>query len=339
MKLTIRAFEAGGMVNAPGQSTEGQSAQQGRRQIFGGELNLAKDPVAQRRKEAQQAAWNVVKNAWENDKSVDEQVRARREHCAQMERLSQEAADALAYLNDNKAALKELYGIADDSGEQRDLKLLEKEQDYKNKVTYEPLTMEEQKELEKIHKKPLTEYQARALELNDQAANWKRQMREYDRQMRDDVGDIRGIERERLKHNPMLEAQEAAKEIQKAANEEVIGMLMQESKDHVDEKQEEDEEKADAAREEQKVREEMQQQIELKRAVQEALIEGTKEAVDRARAKAKEARTPDIDMEKIIDMTAGNSMAEDVGQSLAEIKNSMKLVEADLKGIKVDEEV
>lgn len=116
-------------------------------------------------------------------------------------------------------------------------------------------------------------------------------------------------------------------------------MLMQESKDHVDEKQEEDEEKADAAREEQKVREEMQQQIELKRAVQEALIEGTKEAVDRARAKAKEARTPDIDMEKIIDMTAGNSMAEDVGQSLAEIKNSMKLVEADLKGIKVDEEV
>ena len=41
----------------------------------------------------------------------------------------------------------------------------------------------------------------------------------------------------------------------------------------------------------------------------------------------------------MVDIAKGSDVSKDVGQSLDEIKSSMNLLEADLKGIKVDEEV
>ena len=52
-----------------------------------------------------------------------------------------------------------------------------KEQDYKNGVLDEGLTDEEYDRLAEIHKKPLTEYQKQALELNNYAADHKREIR------------------------------------------------------------------------------------------------------------------------------------------------------------------
>ena len=157
--------------------------------------------------------------------------------------------------------------------------------------------------------------------------------------MRDDIADIHSIKQERLKSNPMLEAQKAAEEILDAANDEVIGMLIQESQEYIDEKMAEEKEDAEKSMEEKEEREEQLDELKLKRAVQEALIEGTKEAVEKAKAMERRMESPEVEISEMIDIAQGDSAATDVGQSLDEIKNSMNLLEADLKGIKVDKEV
>ena len=339
MNLSIKAFDAGNVADISGREKEQLGAQNHKKSIFGGDLSIANDPVAQKRKEAQEKAWNIVKNAWENDTSVDDAMQARREHYAEMEALRKEATESLADVNDDKEVLRELYDVDVDSQEQKDLELLEKEQDYKKGVSHDAPTKEELERLAELHQKPLTEYQERALALNDRAGDYKLQIADANRRMQDDTSDLYRIRQERLKSNPMLEAQEAAEAVMEAANEEIIGMLVQEAKDHVDETMEENEEKAKKTAEEQEEKEEQLDEIKLKRAVQEALIEGTKEAVERAKAIERQSEAPDLEVTERVDIAKGSDVSKDVGQSLDEIKSSMNLLEADLKGIKVDEEV
>lgn len=340
MGLTIKAFDMGNTANVTGKSAENAGAEKTGKSIFAGNLNLANDPVAKRMQEAREQAWKVVSNAWKNDKAVDDSIQARRDHYAQQEQLKKEASESLAEIHDDEKVLQELYGVPDDSQEQQDLELLKKEQDLKNKVTQTPLPQEELARLEEIHKNPLTEYQTRALELNERAGDYKIQIEDADRQMRDDTADIYSIKLERLKYNPMLEAQEAADAIMGAANEEIKGMLVQDAMDYIDEKLEEAEEKAEEAMEDKEEREEQLDELKLKRAVQEALIEGTKEAVEKAKAIERQTEAPDIEIAEMVDIAKGSAdITKDVGKSLDDIKSSMKLLEADLKGIKVDEEV
>lgn len=339
MNLSIKAFDTGNITDVSGRDNEQMGAQNCKRNIYGGDLKLANDPIAQKRMEAQEKAWNIVKNAWDNDTSVDAVMQERRAHYAEMEALRREATESLADVNDDKEVLRELYEVKMDSKEQQDLELLEKEQDYKNGVSHEAPTKEELERLAELHQQPLTEYQERALELNDRAGNFKLQIEDANRRMQDDTSDIYRISQERLKSNPMLEAQKAAEDIMKAANDEIIGMLVQESKEHVDEKLEENEEKAEKAAEEQEEKDEQLDELKLKRAVQEALIEGTKEAVEKAKAIERQNEAPDIEITEMVDIAKGSELSKDVGQSLDEIKSSMNLLEADLKGIKVDEEV
>ena len=339
MGLTINAFGICNATDIAGQNIEQIGAKQNKQNVFGGNLNLANDPIAKRREEAQKQAWKVVKDAWDNDNSVDESMQVRRDHYAEMEALQREATAELADVNDDKEVLRELYDVAEDSKEQQDLELLEKEQDYKNGVSLESFSKEELDRLGELHQQPLTEYQERALELNDRAGNLKNQIQDATRQMQDDTADLRSIKQERLKSNPMLEAQQTKDAIMEAANDEIIGMLVQEAQEHIDEKMEEAKEKAEKSMEEKEEREEQREAIKLERAVQEAIIEGTKEAAEKAESIARQSEAPSVEITEMVDIASGKDMTKDARQSLEEIKSSMNLLEADLKGIKVDEEV
>lgn len=339
MELTINAYGVGNANDIAVNHREQIGTKQNKQTVFGGNLNLANDPIAKRREEAQKQAWKVVQNAWDNDNSVDESMQVRRDHYAEMEALRREATEELADVCDDKEVLRELYDIDKDSKEQKDLELLEREQDYKNGVSLKSFTKEELNRLDELHQQPLTEYQERALELNDRAGNLKIQIRDAARKMQDDTADLRSIKQERLKSNPMLEAQQTKDAIMEAANDEIMGMLVQEAKDHIDETMEEAEEKAEKSMEEQEEREEQLEEIKLERAMQEAIIEGTKEAAEKAEAIARRSEAPSIEISEMVDIATGKDMAKDVGLSLDEIKSSMNLLEADLKGIKVNEEI
>lgn len=341
MELTIQANGMNGIWAEQNQSQKADKAgaEKVTGNLYGGNLNLANDPIAQKKKEAQEQAWNVVKNAWENDKSVDDEIQNRKNHYAEMMQLKGEAEEQLADTKMDMKVLQELYEVKDDSQEQKDLELLERRQDQKNGVKVASFTEEERKRLEELDQQPLTEYQQRALELNERAGKFKLDIRDYEGQMMDDSADVRGIKLERLKSDPMVGAQKEAEAAKKAANDEIIGMLVNEAVDHMDEKLEENEEKAEEASEKKEEQEQQLDDMKEKRAVQEALIEGTKEAAEKAKAEAERNQTPDIELGDILEITKGAGQSSEVQQSLEEIKNSMKLLEADLKGIKVDKEI
>ncbi len=110
---------------------------------------------------------------------------------------------------------------------------------------------------------------------------------------------------ERLKSHAILDAEKQADSIMEEASKEILGMLIDEAKEHIDEEAEKQEEKAKAEKEKQKENEELTEDI----------LEGVSENA---------------------------SMASDVSAVQQEIKdmmNKMKLIEDDIKGVAVDKSV
>ena len=60
---------------------------------------------------------------------------------------------------------------------------------------------------------------------------------------------IKNVNLERLKTHPMVDAQKEAKKIEQSESKEVLGMLMEEGKDHVDDQIEKEKEEAKKAKE------------------------------------------------------------------------------------------
>ena len=96
--------------------------------ISAGNLAQNLDPIAMKKKSAQERAMKVVGEGCANDKKVAQQIEDRR---AMAREASQEKAifeERLKHVEEAKARVKEKYGITDDSQEQKDLELLEKYQ-------------------------------------------------------------------------------------------------------------------------------------------------------------------------------------------------------------------
>ncbi len=122
-----------------------------------------------------------------------------------------------------------------------------------------------------------------------------------------EIGTIRATKIERLKSSPMLEAQKEVENIMEAAGDEIIGMLIQEAKDHIDEEKEE--------------REEQAEKIAEKR-------EEEKERLEKSEEKSEEA-------EAITEMIRQSS-SSDLQREIEQMLDKLKLIEEDIKGAAVD---
>lgn len=341
MSLTINANMTNYIEN--GKLFTEKAEQGDHKSFFAGNSNLASDPIAQKRKEAQEKAWKVVSDAWDADKKIDKSVEDRQKHYNEMLSRKEEIQNELNRINEEKSSLKEVYGIEDNSKEQKDLEFMEKVEDYLAGDFHNGITEKDLTAYVELRKEPLTEYQKRALELHEMAKNFKADLKDVDDAMKDDVADIKAIALERLKSDPMADAQKTAEAIEDAANKEIISMAMQQAKDHIDEKMEEAEEKAEEKAEEEEAKEE---KLELQREIKElqkAIAEGTKEAVKEAAAEAESRRQEnevlDLPLNELVKLTQMNTETDKAQKSLDEIKYSMNLLEADLKGIEIDEEI
>ena len=168
MAVSIQAGWLNSMQSVQNQSAEqgGADRAAGSKQIFAGSLKMPLDPVAQRRQQAREQAWNLVRNAWNSDKDTDKSVQDRMDHYTKMQQLQEEAKAAADDGNDDKKVLQQLYGVAPDSQEQKDLELLEREMNANNGLGDGDFSEEESQRLSELHSGTLTEYQQRALELH-----------------------------------------------------------------------------------------------------------------------------------------------------------------------------
>lgn len=306
--------------------------------IFAGTLNKEDEPIEKKKRQAQTKAYRVVKDAWDIDQSIADSIKEKQDYYFEQAKKKSEAFERLNGVKQNMQDLKESYKIDENSQEQKDLLLYEKQYDVLNGISNE-FTDEEKARLQGLKGQPKTEYQTEALGLYGQRGEWKRQINSANLKMQDTVKDIESIKLEQLKSHPMSDAQKEAGDIMAASSKEIIGMIMDATKKQIDDSVKETKEKIEENEKKAKEEEERQERIKEYRALQEAIITGSKEAIDTAKAKRRINEANDIPLDGAWDENVSEKINRNVSQSLDDIKNSMKLLEADLKGIKINEEV
>lgn len=263
---------------AEGAETE-QEKQEQRRTIFVGELNQGntlQDRIAQKKEQAQKQAMKVVGDAFAGDRSIDEDMESRRRHVEELNDEKKRLQEEAAAVAGRRESLEKAYEAGEVS-----------------QADYASETMDISRE-EQVYQEKLAENENTVLEEN---------------------AIIRGTRLERLKHNPMGEARKQADAIMEAAGEEIVGMVMEDAKEKVDEESEK--------------REQQAEKIEEEREEQEKFIEKQKE-----HRKEKEEILENVPVEEMVSL---KQTQEDVRQEVQNILDKMKLLAEDIKGAAVDE--
>ena len=97
-----------------------------RKTIFAGGLKKVLDPIQEKREQAQKQAMKIVGDTWGNDQKLDDDLDNRREKVKECQEKIGAANDELLEIKNRRIQLREEMGIAEDSEEEQDLKLLEK---------------------------------------------------------------------------------------------------------------------------------------------------------------------------------------------------------------------
>lgn len=315
--ITVFAGDTRNNKQAENADTASRNSQEKNKTIYAGSLLREfplRDRIQQRRAQAQERAMKIVGDTWNGDKKIDEELNRSRERIRELQASNKDAQDSIRDLKAESEAQAELYQVEPDSEEQQDLELLKKAQAASRPFSGIKLTEEEGERLAEIQDKELTEYQTRQLEINKRVLDYQETISLTNRKIEVENAVIRGIRLERLKKDPMLEAQQEAETVMEAARDEAVGMIVDEAKEHLDEEQEEKEEEAEAIREKKEELEEIQEKRDEREKELEQLIE-------------------DMPVEEMTDL---NQTVEGVKQQIQKVLNEVNLIEEDIKGAKVD---
>lgn len=292
------------------------------------------DPVEQKRAAARKRAYKIVSDAFSGEKKIDDDVKNRQDLIKHYESMYGEASRKLAEIDEGKEALRQEYKVDPDSQEQKDLEILE--QYHRDARVMTPEDRERAEELNKQgYGEGYTEYQKRALELDRGKDPQLDKLQEAKKGIIEESAAIRGISQERLKHHTMLDAVGQSEEILENAGKEIMGMLVDEAVDHIDEKSEEEIEKAEEKKEEKKEELEKLEEAKERREEMEALADPEKAENEHKRTEDEsDAIYGEVLTEAMLKM---DGVKNDVQKEVADMVSKMKLAAEDLKGLKVDE--
>lgn len=318
-----------------------QNGQMKNGSIFAGNMRKSNDPVMQRKKRAQAKALKIVRDTWTGDKKIDDGQNERKQRIKELQGNNEKNIDIIKGYREYGEQLREQYGVAEDSQEQKDLELM-------LKGYSEDLSEEEKERLAELAGKPLTEYQDRMLDLEDSIGIYKEEIDAANKEIKELSDIIKGVRQERLKSHNMVDARKEADEMLKdAAKDAAYGMLM-EAKDHVEEEMEEQIEKAKEKKEkkeeqEEKLEEKKQEKEEREEAIEEQRAE-TRLAKEVREEQKKEAKKQAREQEDLLQETLPYNSPSAIAPSKmkSEIKamlQKMKLLEEDIKGAQVDDQV
>lgn len=297
-----------------GQTLQGQKG--GKKTIFAGSLNQNQDLITQKKQQARKQAMKLVGDVWAADQKVDDDLAMRRENIKMQKQAMGKANGELRRIEEERKALRESSGVAEDSQEEQDLQLLVKYEKYKRNPTEVSISKEEYERLDELKDAPLTEYQQRSLEMFQSGDTYFQEAQEAQEQIRQDSSAIAATRQGMLKSKAMLEAKQAADEIMEAASKEIVGMLIDEAKDHIDQEMQE---KVEAAQKKKEEKEEEEERI--------------------RKREEKEQQEEEL-REQIQDSTQGVLVMEDamdeVQQEIKKLLEEQKLLQEDLKGAAVD---
>lgn len=302
------------------EAKKGKAPQKNGSVINARDLGLQQDNIFMKKQQAQKKAMKVVGDTFKADKQLDQSIADSRKHLAELEEQINGLQDEVDAIDVRKEELRESLGVSEDSQEHKDLELMIKQKNMSRPDSNVVFTDEERARLKELEGMPKTEYQTRALEMEDSKEPFLRELDEAKKMVRQEQGSIKGIKKMKLESSPMVKAEKEKKSILDAASKEVVGMLIDEAKDHIDEEAKENIEKAEEEAEKKETEEELR----------EAIKEKTEENEE-----PDEVQKPS-EVENIVQL---DSNKNSVQQEVKKIIDELKLLEEDLKGAAVDQGV
>lgn len=339
MSLKIQALHSGKDGYFVGNLEEGKNGVSENGNIYAGNLKIKsniENAIDQKRQNARNQAMRLIRDAWTGDEkalqNLDEMNQSKAESLSKMH----EYEAGLKEIEENKKKVQEEYGIDKESQEQRDLELLEKYQNYVNGSRAEQFSKEDIQRLKELENKPWSEYQSKVLQLNASTGTLQKLRDEQKEVVRAASEAITDAKIEQLKSQDMAKAQDAAESIMDASDDEIIGVLVGDAVEHIDEVQEEAQEKAEEAQE--------------KKDEHQEKLDKTKEKKNDQQERVEEVREDRKNQQKIlegvaaVDQFAANmtmeqksaGSIEDAQKHIQRILQDNNLVNEDLKGIKID---
>ena len=287
------------------QETGGQTQ---RKSLYAGRLGLERtdDMIAQRKAKAQQKAMKIVGDVWAGDKAIDQDQRVRRESIKKMAMENKAARDTLSYLQEQQDSLRKKHNMSEESKEEQDLQILLRVE--RGEVSSQLL-----KKAAQIREGGLSEYQEQQLALEQEKEYYLDIIDNNNRKILQENAVIRQVALERLKKDPMVEAQKQAEEIMENAGQEILDMIFEDARDRVDEENEE--------------RQEQAQKLEQEKQEQEKTLRKEKE---------QEELAENMPLEEILIL---DSKQDDIQREIRSMLDKMKLAVEDIKGAMVDQNI
>lgn len=298
-------------------STDAAERRTENKSIYAGEWNKQFDPIEQKKQQAKKQAMRVVGKARQADQKIEQDMQKRRDKIEDYKKELKFASDELNRFEEEEEALRKGYGVEEDSKEQQELELLKKSMD--SKRGGRQLTGEEKQQLGELDETRLTEYQQRAVAMYKERFYYEDMRKAAQDGISEETRIIAATRQAMLKSQGMIKAEKKADKIMQNAGEEIIGMLLDEAKEHIDEEMEEKieaaEEKAEKEKEEKERLEEIKEEKKENEEFAQQLAETTEYMVDL------------------------EGVSDNITKEIKKIAEEMKLLEEDLKGAAVDTQI
>ena len=284
--------------------------------VFAGDLNLSDSTasrIEQKRNGARKQAKKLIQDAWDKDtKALGSIQDIEKDKADKVNEITDLKAKA-AYLEKDKKAAAEEYGIDPDSQEQKDLELLEKYQNNKAGVENSHFSEDEVNRLKELQNEPLTDYQKQVLKFNAS----KNAILQYAGMKEEKVismhESINLAKLDMLKSQTMIKADDAADAVIDAA---------EDGKEKLDEDAKETQEKADDASQKREEREEKIEENRQERKEQEEIL-------------SKDADADKLEQNLSLQKQTDNNIT-DVQKNIQRMIKEKGLVNEDIKGIEID---
>lgn len=293
--------------------------------ISAGNLNNMTDRefnISQKRKSARKQAMKLISDAWDKDNKAAQNIKNMETEKADIAVQNSDLKSKLKDIDKSQKDLQELYGVAPESREQKDLELLKKYQDNRNGVSDDKFSKEEVDRLKELQNEPLTEYQKKALMINSAKDVIRSQIDKNDLKAMNKTMSINSAKIEQLKSQDMLKASDAADSIIDAAEEDIFGMLVNEGKQNIDDNMKEQQEEAKKAEEEKEKKQEQIDEAKKKRQEEKEILENEQQA------------------DKLeLDTSIKNQTVDHLSEAQQQVEQIMKknnLINEDIKGIEID---
>lgn len=233
--------------------------------IFAGNMMTRQDEIAAKRVKADKASIKEILSTFTDQMEFDKQLETQTTEVESLRETVKSAKNEIAEIDKSEQELKAESGITDDSQEQKDLEIMRKQNNYLAGKG-EALTDEEKERLGEMGE--LTDYQKIALDNDKVREKYQGEIDEAEKQIEANNRSVTAAKLEALKYSPMVETMKTVEKIQKNVSKEILGELVNDMKDHIDETQEEEKEKAEEIQEK---KEEAEEKVEAKKETEEVI--------------------------------------------------------------------